>query len=72
MLQHIWDGAQIRLEVRDLPANTEQLLRTDDCQIVANLAIERARELAGKESLSTSGIQSGFASAIADILKPEP
>ena len=72
VLQHLWDGAQIRLEMPDLPADTEQLLRTDDCRIVAELAIARASGLTGEELLSTADIQTGFASAIQDILKHEP
>lgn len=72
VLQHLWDGARIRLEVPDLAADTEQRLRTGDCRLVAQFAITRARERAGEESLSTADIQAGFATAIQDILEEEP
>jgi hypothetical protein len=72
VLQHIWDGARIRLEVPDVPADTEERLRTDDCRLVAQFAITRASERAGEEPLTTADIQAGFATAIQDILKDEP
>lgn len=72
VLQHLWDGARIRLEVPDLPADIEERLRTDDCRLVAEYAITRSSERAGEEPFTTANIQAGLATAIRDILKDEP
>jgi hypothetical protein len=69
VLQHLWDGARIRLEVPDLPADTEELLRTDDCRLIAQYAIARASERSAEEPFTTANIQAGLATAIEDILK---
>lgn len=72
VLQHLWDGARIRIDVPDLPVDMELRMRTDDCRAVAELAYERALELRGSPgSPSPETIQAGLASAIESILKNE-